>query len=195
MIVSNNERRIKEYRVCTPDLKSVMARAVPSHYKEFPVGARESVQEATCFLPENIKLDWTRDQLVLDVALRKVMLNQFDPARRTVLFKEPELDGYTRKNLADLSRGSRPERRTIRQTMPQPDPSNGIKLGRPASVTDEGVVVPKLGRRTTPTDSPPPLTPLEDLVGAPVPTPPPVSSATQAANLTLTRADNYWFER
>jgi len=195
MIVSNHDRRITEYRLYTPDMKAVIAQAVPTRYKEYATGSGDSGTRETCVLPENIKLDWRRDQLVMDVALREVTLNQFDPARRAALFTEPDRPGYARKNLAELSGGSRPDRRTtIRHTMPQPEPRRGVKLGQPAPLTDDDPVVPRLGRTTERVPNPPPVPPLEELVGAPPPTPP-ASRAQQAAYSGLARTDAFGVER
>ena len=196
MIVSNDERTIKEYRLYTPDLKTVIAQAVPSRYKAFPTASSDADSASTCRLPEKIRLDWKRDQLVLDVALREVTLNQFfDASRRASLFVEPDLPGYTRRNLAELGRGSRPDRRpTIRQTMPQPEPSSGVQLGQPAPMSDDAPVVPKLGRTTVRPKNTLPLLPQEELVGAPAPTPP-VSRAAQAANAELTQVDSFGISR
>jgi hypothetical protein len=101
-----------------------------------------------------------------------VKLNQFDHARSAELFVEPEMPGYRRQNLADLSRGSRPERRpTTRETIPPPDARNGVRLGQPAPLKDDEPVVPSLGRRRArpaPESDESPLPTLE-LVGAPSP--------------------------
>ena len=195
MIVSNDERTIKEYRLYTSDLKAVIAQAGPSHYKEFSAASGDVAGGETCLLPEQIRLDWKRDQLVLDVTLREVNLNQFDASRRAVLFVEPDLPGYARRNLAELGRGSRPDRRTtIRQTMPQPEPSRGVRLGQPAPMSDEGPVVPKLGRaRVRPQDTQTILA-QDELVGAPTPTPP-ISRAARAAYAEMSQVDSFGTSR
>jgi hypothetical protein len=195
MIVSNDERRIKEYRLYTSDLKAVIAQAVPSRYKEFPAASGGAAVGETYLLPEKIRLDWKRDQLVLDVTLREVTLNQFDPSRRAVLFVEPELPGYARRNLAELGRGSRPDRRaTIRQTMPPPEPSRDVRLGQPVPMSDEGPVVPKLGRaRVRPQDTQA-IQAQDELVGAPPPTPP-LSRGAQAAYAAMSQVDSFGTSR
>ena len=84
-----------------------------------------------------------------------------------------------------------------RQTGPPPEPGNGVKLGRPAPLSDEdgAAVVPKLGRATVAgTPETPSAPPLPELVGAPVPSPP-VSRAAQAAYSSMSRVDPSWIER
>ena len=183
LVVSNRERRIKQLRIhAANESKALIAQAEPGDYKDYPAHADKpgSAQE-TCYLPERLVLDWKRDQLKLDVMLREVTLNQFDPARASALFVEPELEGYKRRNLAELGRGAR-QRTTTRQTMPPPD--NGVRLGRPAPISDNDLVVPNLGRATgrqpgpSPTSSPVPA--FEPLVGAPLPSAP-ISPGAQAA--------------
>jgi hypothetical protein len=152
-------------------------------------------EEKNCVLPERIKLEWKRDQLAMDIALREVTLNQFDPVRRAAVFVEPSPPGYTRRNLAELTGGSRDDRRTrTRHTLSPPEPSNGIKLGRPAPIGEETPVVPKLGRAAVPTGDLQPIRVEEELVGAPAPTPP-VSQAAQAANWELTSVDPFGINR
>jgi hypothetical protein len=183
LIVSNRERRIRQLRIhAATEAKTLIAQAEPSQYKQYPAKPEEpGSAKDTCYLPEKLVLDWKRDQLKLDVTLREVTLNQFDPARASALFVEPELEGYKRRNLAELSRGAR-QRTTIRQTMP--GPSNGVKLGRPAPMSDDDPVVPNLGRTAGPQPSSPPasvpVAPLEDLVGTPLPSAP-ISPGARAA--------------
>jgi hypothetical protein len=187
LIVSNRERRIKQLRIhAATESKALIAQAEPSQYKDYPAKPEEpGATRETCYLPEKLVLDWKRDQAMrLEVVLLEVKLNEFEPGRRSVVFAEPEIEGYQRKNLAGLNRGARqPDRRTTtRQTMPAPSPSsrNGIKLGRPAPLSDDDPVVPTLGTTTggdsTTTTTPAP--PREDLVGAPMPSPPNSPAAT-----------------
>jgi hypothetical protein len=185
LIVSNRERRIKQLRIhAAAQPKALIAQAEPSQYKNYPTQPEETdATQGTCYLPERLLLDWKRDQLKLDVTLRDVALNQFDAARGALLFVEPELDGYKRRNLAELGRGTRQQRTSTRQTMPPP--AEGVKLGHPAPMSDEELVVPNLGRAEgrQPSSIPPPVPtvpPLPDLVGSPTPAPP-ISPGSQAA--------------
>src|SRR5262249_4821163 len=128
-------------------------------------------------------------------ALREVMLNQFDPARRAAVFVEPSPPGYTRRNLAELTGGSGDDRPTrTRHTLPPPEPSSGVKLGRPAPMSDDAAVVPKLGRATVRPKDTQPILDQAELVGAPAPSPP-VSRAAQAAYAELSRVDSSGFSR
>ena len=193
LIVSNRERRIKQLRIYTAtEPPTLLAQAEPSQYKEFPVKPVGSgTAKETAYLPERLVLDWKRDQAMkLEVVLLEVTLNQFDPSRRSVLFTEPKIDGYQRRNLAELNRGAREpgQRTSTRRTIPSPSARSGIELGRPAPLADDDVpVVPKLGAAIGRTSAAPPpaVPPLEALVGSPVPSPP-ESPAVQAA-----RAEQY----
>src|SRR5262249_11443567 len=82
MIVSNNDRGIRHSGRGTGDLETVIAQADPSRYREYAAGSGDSAVGQTCVLPERLKLEWKRDQLAMDIALREVVLNQFNPARR-----------------------------------------------------------------------------------------------------------------
>ena len=57
-----------------------------------------------CYLPERLRLEWKRDQLTLDVALKDVIVNQFDSSLAAQIFVAPVIPGYKRVNLADMAR-------------------------------------------------------------------------------------------
>jgi hypothetical protein len=161
MIVSNKDRTIKKLRLFSEAQKPrvLIAEAMPGNYQAYSEGST---------LPQRLKLEWKREQLALDVSLKEVKLNQFDHARSAELFTEPDMEGYQRKNLADLSRGARQDRRTTRQTMPPPETRNGVELGRPSPMTDEeDTPGGSLGSRSSA-----PFPTLDDVVGAPTPRPP-----------------------
>jgi hypothetical protein len=175
MVVSNADRRIEKLVIYSEKPRMPIAEAVPSNYQPYQGGAGGSDRE-TCYLPQNLRLDWKREQLVLEVALKDVELNRLDRSMSAELFTEPEMPGYTRRNLAELSRGARPDRRTTtRQTIPPPESPTGIQLGRPSPMKEEEPPGPDLGRRpprrAKEVDGPP-LPTLDDLVGAPVSRPP-----------------------
>src|SRR5437660_873099 len=91
------------------------------------------------------------------------------------LFTEPEMPGYTRRNLAEMNRGARPDRRTTRQTLPPPDSRQQVQLGRPSPMKDEAPKGPDVGLRSSrpaQESDDPPLPTLDDLVGTPVSRPP-----------------------
>jgi hypothetical protein len=175
LVVSDRDRRVQKLLIFSEKPRGLIAEARLESYQAYP-GDAAAPSRTTCYLPSKLRMDWKREQLVLDVTLREVTVNQFDHARAAALFTEPERDGYKRKNLAELSRGSRPEQRTrTRQTMPPPDPGDGIRLGRPAPISETTPTVPSLGLRT---DRPArdadekPLLTLDELVGAPAARPP-----------------------
>ena len=188
LIVSNRELRIKQLRIYSAKDPTVMiAQADPSQYKDFPITLEDSnTSKKTCYLPENLVLEWKRDQAMkLEVQMLEVELNKFNPALRASLFTEPKIEGYPRKNLAELNRGGRRDdgQRTTRRMIPPPASRNGIELGRPTPWSDDdGPVVPRVSNATPrrASSSLPVLPPPESLVGAPMPTAP-ESPAFQAA--------------
>jgi hypothetical protein len=202
MIVSNRERRIKQLRIYTAtEPAALIAQAEPSQYKDFPAKPQETgTTNETCYLPSKLDLEWKRDQAMkLEVLLLEVTLNDFDPAWRTALFTEPKIEGYQRRNLAELNRGAgQPgQRTTARRTMPSPSVRNGIELGHPAPLADDdNPVVPNLdGATAQPSSRPPPvLPPLEALVGAPLPSPP-ESAGMRAARLEQYPPSGFTIER
>jgi hypothetical protein len=172
MVVSNADRRIKKLVIYSEKPRDRIAEAVPSNYQPYTVAGTGS-DRAKCYLPQKIKLDWKREQLVLDVALGEdVQINQLDRSIGADLFTEPDIPGYTRRNLAELSRGAGPDRRTTtRQTIPPPESRNSIQLGRPSPMTEEEPAGPNVGHRPTrrPEEADEtPLPTLDDLVGTPV---------------------------
>jgi hypothetical protein len=171
LIVSNYTRRVKEHRICAANnIQTILALAVISGYKDFDLEKSESGAFRTCYLPENLRLEWTKEQLTLDVALKNVIVNKFDTSRAAAIFVEPVIPGYERVNLADMARtDTRNNRTTVRRTLPRPGARNGVKLGTPTPVIDEPDDAPRA--RTSDARRKPGgvSSPLEDLVGAPLP--------------------------
>ena len=135
-----------------------------------PDPRRPDPAKETCYLPEKLRARLeARSVQKLDVTLLEVTLNQFDPARERPCSSSRELDGYKRRNLAELSRGRRP-----RTNHPADDARrrpNRRRLGRPAPMSDDDLVVPN-ARRERRTVSralrrPCPVPPLEALVELP----------------------------
>lgn len=176
MVVSNADRRIRRLRVFSESPRVLIAEAQTDDYQAYPTGLTGSSAPDKAYLPRKLRLQWKREQLVLDVALNDVTVNRFDHEIGADIFVEPKMPGYSRMNLAELSRGARPESRTrTRQTMPPPDARDDVDLGRPAPMKDDGPAVPKVGRRTPrpePENDGPALPTLDDLVGAPIARPP-----------------------
>ncbi len=175
MIVSNYTRRVKEYRICAVDRqRTVLAQSTISNYADFDLEKSESGAFRSCYLPERLRLDWTKEKLTLDVALKKenVIVNQFDTSKAAKVFVEPRIPGYDRVNLADMARaGAKDNRTTVRRTLPPPATRNGAKLGRPTPVIDEPEKAPH-ARASDPRRQAAPggiSSPLENLVGAPLP--------------------------
>jgi hypothetical protein len=187
IIVWNKTRRIKEHRLYAGKASNLVAQAEVSKYEEIEIGSRETGDRDSCHVPGNIKLEWKREQLILEVALRKILVNQFDKSRSASLFVEPRVPGYARVNLAELNRGhSRDSRTTVRETLPQPDQKSRVKLGRPLPVPDDATMVPRVNRSRI-------MSPLEDLVSAPMPTAP--DSSVQTAAAMWSRAETLGVER
>jgi hypothetical protein len=188
MIVSDLTRNVQEFRVLSSDGQALLAQATIRGYKEkeLPVAQAEGRTpraRETCRVPEDFTLEWKREQLVLVVALREPQVNQFDSARRAALFVEPTLSGYTRVNLAELSRQKEPHSSTeVRETIPVPEaapvpgPRDRPRLGRPLGIREDSAAV-KPPRRTD-QDLPrgpvllPVFNPDEEVIGAPLPAPP-----------------------
>jgi hypothetical protein len=175
MVVGNSDRRIKRLQIYSEAPRVLIAESQSADYRAYPAGATGVSADERCYLAQKLRLQWKREGFVLDVALSDVTLNQFDHAMGADIFVEPDMPGYTRTNLAELSRGTRPQRgpRT-RQTMPPPDSRGGIDLGRPVPTPDDDPVAPRVGRRTAAeeeTDTPT-SPPLSEFIGTPAPRPP-----------------------
>lgn len=201
MVVLNRERRIKKLMVFSEKPRTLIAEATPTAYQSLSTSGGAATP-GTCYLPTNLKLDWKREQLVLDVAMnpKEIRLNQFDHTRSAALFVEPQIPGYTRRNLAEASRGMRPERRTsTRETLPAPDMRGSIELGEPTPVPDDATASPRVGsrsRRSAPASasSDPASYTFGELVGAPTPrgadyqpTPPQTFSFAPGADMAVER--------
>jgi len=177
MIVSERTRRVSEFRVFAADGKTMIAQATIKKYRDLAVSGTPGTAEPTlqtCSIPENIVLEWKREQLSLDVVLKDVKINQFDKSRRTALFVEPSPDGYARVNLAEVARTKDSEESTpVRQTIPVPESPNRARLDPPLQI--RGADAPKTSRKPEPADTRSALLlPVLDLdvIGAPVPTAP-----------------------
>jgi hypothetical protein len=173
-ILSESTHRIREYRVSSPDRKTLYARATISDYQEMNLPAEAGQPAEKIVLPKRMRLEWVQEKLVLDVALREVKINpKWSKDRKAALFVEPEIPGVARKNLAELAgladNPARPaasnDRTSIRQSMPAPPPR--VRLSEPSP----------LGRRAGPADASPIAVNLpaanargvEAVVGPPIP--------------------------
>ena len=148
LTVSNADRRVRKLQIYTEQPRDLIAEATPSDYQTVAAAATGSSGGPTCDLPVRMRLDWRRDQLSLDVALKEVEVNQFDHSMAKDIFVEPEIPGYARLNLAEMGGRSRPDHRTrTRQSMPPPGPREDVEMGQPTPIPPvEEPVVPSLGR-------------------------------------------------
>lgn len=170
MVIWNDTFRIKEYRIFAGDRRTLLAQALIKGYKEHEIDSGQTKSGGKCYLPDQIQFDWKKEGLALDVAIQDVTINRLDPAVASKIFVEPNIQGYTRQNLAHLKLAQPSNSRTtVRRTLPPPEPRNGVRLGRPAPADDDADGAPRLtptvgqggaGRKP----------PLEDLVSAPIPT-------------------------
>jgi hypothetical protein len=197
MIVSDLTGRVVEFRVFAPDGKMLISQAAIKKYRDLPLkeGDDDGGSHASCYLPENIVLDWKREMLSLDVVLREVKVNQFDPARRTALFVEPAPSGYARVNLAEVARTKEQDGSTaVRETIPAPEPRSRPRLSPPMQIRPENAAsIPEKRSRKEPEPAHSPLLlPVLDLdvVGAPIPTAPET-----AASAAMTIAPRNTLER
>jgi hypothetical protein len=181
LVVSNATGRPLEYRLLADDGKTVLARALIRKYREFELPSSTGDAEAspTCYLPESFVLEWKREQLALDVALRDVRVNQFDPTRRVGLFTEPTPSGYNRVNLAEVSRNQGLEGQTrIRETLPIPESRSRVRLSPPLQIGDgnDSASLPSADPQTAAVSTAwfRPL--IDEVIGAPQPPPPSLES-------------------
>jgi hypothetical protein len=191
MVVWDKTRRIKEHRIYAGNRQVLLAQADVKSYSEFELDRSDGEKTERCYLPDNIRLDWKREQLSLDVLLRRedVKINQFDSSKSAAIFVEPEIPGYERVNLAELSRRTpKAERASVRHTLPPPDSRNGVRLGRPTPVRDQ----PAQSDEPSPTvgQSSSALKPvvLDELVTAPLPVSPETGSTRAASAISDTGA-------
>jgi hypothetical protein len=193
VVVWNDSLRIKEYRILGGDRQTMLAQAVVRGYKEHEIDSDVTSTTRRCYLPEEIRFDWKKEGLALDVAIQDVVINRLDPALKTRIFVEPRMPGYTRQNLAELKLAEpNNSRTTVRRTLPPPEPRNGVRLGRPAPADDDANVPrlnPAVGQSGSGSKAP-----FEELVGAPIPT---ASSAdtSKAAGGIWAKGETYGVER
>ena len=185
MIVSKYTRRIKEHRLYSGNVQTpqtLLAQADVPSYKDIDVEKSESGAFQTCYLPESLRLEWKKDQLILNVLLKDVVVNSFDSSRAAAIFKEPVIPGYERVNLAEMARtGPRDNRTTVRRTLPMPGSRNGVRMGRPAPATDDTAEAPRARASSASRSSGRTTSPLEELVRAPLPVGPESEATRQAA--------------
>jgi hypothetical protein len=176
IVLAESTHRVLEQNVYAADHKTVLARAVVSGYKDYPVRSKSGEPDETVFLPQKIRLALSQDSLTLDVAMSEVKINRLESSRRQALFTEPHFNGFARVPLTERAgfASSTPKSKvptSVRETMPAPPP--GIRLGDPSPLGIDGA-------RRTPRDREPSalaadLPPayvrgVEEVVGPPIPT-------------------------
>ncbi len=193
VIVWNDSLRIKEYRILAGDRSTMLAQAVVRGYKEHEIDSDETTTTGKCYLPDEIRFDWKKEGLALDVAIQDVVINRLDPALKNRIFIEPRIEGYARQNLADLKLGQpNNSKTTVRRTLPPPEPRNGVRLGRPAPADDDANVPrlnPAVGKAGSGRKAP-----FEELVGAPITTAP-SSDSLNASGEMWAKGENFGVER
>ena len=182
MIVSDLTHRVSEFRVYSADGKYMLAQATIKKYRDVrPAGSSARGQEftdsspETCRVPENIVLEWKREQLSLDVALKDVKVNQFAAARRAALVRRADAGGLRQGRIwPRLARQRESEGTTaIRESLPVPEPRNRVRLRPPSR---SGATTPRRNLdEPRPTAAPKgavllPVLQIDDVVGAPYPT-------------------------
>jgi hypothetical protein len=204
MIVSDRTRRVQEFRIIGPDGKTLIAQATIKKYRALPVVRGTTAESKTdsaaadiCILPENVVLEWKKELIALDVGLRELKVNQFDPARRSALFVEPAPGGYARANLAELARPKNPGGSTaVRESLPVPEQRARARLGPPLQIRrdDDAAKTSRRSEATSPQNSM--LLPVLDLdvVAAPRPAAP-GSESEGTPNSTLATAPAMSIER
>jgi hypothetical protein len=141
--VDRESGRIVQHQFFAPDGKTLIARALPSNYKQVAVGGVDGSPGEAVWVPTHLKLYTTppggeaRD---FTMALGSVKINQFDEANRAMLFAVPayEEEGYARVNLDERSENARAAASQVRETMPAPPTGARVKLSDPVSVGVEG---------------------------------------------------------
>jgi len=169
--VSNQTRRIKAHRLYGGDGK-LLAQAEISGYQETPLDdstEQDAKPEVLCLLPQQIQLEWKQEQFSLDVNLKDVVLNNFDPKNRDAVFVEPIVEGYAHVNLAKAQPAdASQDETTIRETLPAPRSraNRGVRLDAPVPESDDtsstgnsaGLIGPRnwsTARYSSPTEPPP----------------------------------------
>ncbi|WP_435005916.1 hypothetical protein P12x_003655 [Tundrisphaera lichenicola] len=169
-IVNKETGRIKEHRLWSAN-KELLAKATVTNYKLYTLNPTEDANAATqIYLPENFRLEWVAEKLVLNVTMDNATINPVFPREmRQAKFTEPKDLAQNRVNLAQLGAPAGNASR-IHETMPSP--RSGVRLGQPEPVQTEveGALRPaKLDPPPLPTELSGTYTRSTGVVGAPIP--------------------------
>jgi hypothetical protein len=170
----------------------MIAQATIKKYRDLPVAGEASPESSvaareTCSMPENIVLEWKRELLALDVVLKEVRVNQFDPSKRAARFVQPTVSGYSPVNLAEVARQKDPAGSTaVRETIPAPEPRSRVRLSPQLQIRGDDAAAngPRRDQARTKNAMLLPVLDL-DVVSAPVPTAP-VSPAERGSTALVT---------
>jgi hypothetical protein len=131
LVVEESSGLVREHRLYEGDRKTLLARAtVPAgKYVSVPLSEGSSTETAatakSVVLPSRILLEWTREQLGLDVVMNHPQLNE---TIAQAVFAEPEFPGYARIDISK-QQGLANGPNTIRES--RPAPPAGVRLERP----------------------------------------------------------------
>lgn len=173
-VLSAATKRIIEHRVYAPDNKTLLTKAIILEYQAYPIafGSEESPDKV--YLPRKFQLSWEQEKMSLEIYMKQVEINHFDPSRRKAVFIEPERPGMARKNLAEMAglanRTPTLERPTsVRETMPAPPPR--VRLSDPTPLGIEGAVRNPRDPAMLAADLPPSYARgVEEVIGPQIPT-------------------------
>ena len=197
MIVSDQTRKVREFRVVSDDGKTLLAQATIKKHATFPAMNTDSADRpksdgavVTCSLPENVVLEWKREQLSLDVVLENVEVNHpFKASDRRVIFVEPTPPGCARVNLAEVARQKDTQGTTaVRESIPVPESPSPARSIPPLQIRTSQTSARPSRRNVAQADpGNSMLLPVIDLdvVSAPIPRPP-GTGVEAAANLATT---------
>ena len=148
-VLSATTKRIMEHRVFASDNKTLLTKAIILAYQGYPIASDSGATPETVYLPRKFLLSWEQEKMHLEIHMKEVEINRFDPSRRGMVFVEPERPGMARKNLAELAgladhpvAADQPT--SVRETMPAPPPR--VRLSDPTPLGVEGVEL-RRGRR------------------------------------------------
>lgn len=151
IVVADISNRVTEFRVFDRDGETVLGDAKIDSYLDIPIPDDDKTEAdrpaaakpKTHHIPDRVVLDWKREGLKLDIALKSVKLNQpISEERRAALFVQPKLSGYTSIDLAEASRehareaaaANRSGGVSVRETLPPPEPRGRVRLGAPVQI-------------------------------------------------------------
>lgn len=135
MVVSDETRRLAEYRLYDQDGKTLIGQASVKEYKNIELNEHadaESVEPSDCYIASHVLLEWKREELSLDIVLNDLTVNKTFTDRMKANFVEPKPRGYTPMDLAEATRNAPRtggEMTAVRETLPPPERSQDRDRG------------------------------------------------------------------